>query len=76
MSERTHIPIGLRMMAAVCRICPCCVIARRWPNSRFARRFRRVQHHCPFCRAYRQIRIRNEQERLRAVPVRQGSPSE
>jgi len=48
--------LRLRLMAGLCRICPCCVIARLWPDSRFAKAFESVRHHCPFCRAYENVR--------------------
>jgi hypothetical protein len=75
MGDRVHIPLGLRLMAFVCRICPCCVIARRWPNSGFARRFRKVQHGCPFCRARArviQIMVEAESQAGERVSVRRG----
>ena len=57
MKEKVHIPVGLRVMAFFCRICPCCIIARRFPDSLFARKFRKIQHRCPFCRSYKKVRI-------------------
>ena len=86
MSEKAHIPIGLRLMALVCRICPCCIIARHWPDSWYAKRFSKVQHHCCFCEAYRkvrQIQITFESEQAEKVsvtdsglPAATGRPSE
>ena len=80
MSERVHIPLGLRLMALVCRICPCCMITRRWPNSGFAKKSSKVQHHCPFCRSYqkvRQIIVQAESQRDEPVLVsREGDASE
>jgi len=75
MTIPVHIPIGLRLMSLICRICPCCVIARRWPKSAFARQYRKIQHRCPFCRAYgqvKQILIRAEQEQAKRVAVRRA----
>ena len=75
MGERVHIPIGLRILAAVCRVCPCCIVARRWPNSAFARQFRKVQHRCPFCKAREKVRhilIAAAAEEAEAVPVRRA----
>ena len=76
MGELVHIPIGLRLLAAVCRVCPCCVIARRWPNSAFARQFRKVQAHCPFCKAHEKVRhilIASAAEVPEAVPIRRAA---
>ena len=57
MKETAHIPVGLRVMAFFCHFCPCCLIARRFPNSAFARNFRKIQHRCPFCRSYEKVQI-------------------
>jgi len=73
MSEKLHIPIGMRLMAFVCRICPCCIITRHWPDSWYAKHFSKVQHHCCFCRAYkevRQIRIAFESEQAEKLAVK------
>jgi len=72
MSQEVRIPLRLRLMAGLCRICPCCVIARRWPESGFAKAFESVRHHCPFCRAYekvRHIRIMAGAEAEQRMPV-------
>lgn len=42
-----------RMLALLCTICPSWVVARRLPDSAYARFMRRVERSCPFCRAYR-----------------------
>jgi len=68
--EKAHLPLGLRLMAAFCKICPCCLISHRWPNSTFARKFKQIQHLCPFCRAQEKvIKIKAEFEREKQVPV-------
>lgn len=70
MSEEIHIPIGLRLLAAFCRICPCCIIARRWPDSPFAGQFSKIRQHCPCCRAYDRVKIMVRGERDKEEPVR------
>lgn len=42
-----------RMLAMVCAVCPLCIVARRVPDSAWARLMRRLERGCPFCRAYR-----------------------
>ncbi len=46
---------GKRMLALICIICPLCSVVRRWPNSVFARKFRRYEKNCPACKAYWEI---------------------
>jgi len=46
----------MTLLAAVCRVCPLCVCARRWPNSRFAEAVRRIERFCPACRAYAKLK--------------------
>ena len=38
--------------SAICRICPLCIIARKYPDSGFARMIKSWSSICPFCRAY------------------------
>ena len=80
MLEKVHISIGLRLLALVCKICPCCLIARHWPDSTLAKRFRKVQYLCPFCRAYMRVKIlqAEESQQARPVPIRRDdkNPSE
>jgi hypothetical protein len=42
-----------RILALLCRICPLCLVARRWPKSGWARFMASVERCCSFCRAYR-----------------------
>ena len=67
-----RVPAGLRIMALLCRICPYCIIARRWPESAYARKFRKIQDRCPFCRSYekaKQIKLAIESEQDEQVPI-------
>lgn len=43
------------ILAFFCRVCPFCICARRWPESRFARALAAVEKRCPACRAYRKL---------------------
>ena len=45
-----------QILALVCRACPVCICARRWPASGFAKAVRRMERHCPACRAYAQVK--------------------
>lgn len=55
MGEEPNISVGTRVKAFFCRICPLCIVARRRPDGGFARKMRRVQQGCPFCRAARRV---------------------
>lgn len=44
-----------RILAFLCRICPLCICARRWPKSRFARTMVAIEKGCPACRAYNSL---------------------
>ncbi len=45
----------MRVLAFFCRICPFCICARQWPESRFAGFLKKVEGSCPACRAYAQV---------------------
>lgn len=45
----------MHLLAFLCRICPFCICARRWPASRFARMLTVIEKRCPACRAYRTL---------------------
>ena len=55
MPETEKPSILTRVMAAGCSICPFCIAARIRPNSSFARRMRRLERTCPWCRAYNRL---------------------
>ena len=44
-----------QLFAFLCRICPACNIARRWPDSKFAEMLAKAEKNCPACKAYKQI---------------------
>ena len=44
-------------MAWICSVCPFCVLKRKWPGSLYARTLVYVEKCCPFCRAYRELRM-------------------
>jgi len=43
------------MLAALCRVGPLCICARRWPNSQFAKAVRGIEKFCPACKAYAKV---------------------
>ncbi len=45
-----------RLLAFICRVCPVCICARRWPRSWVARFVRWYSPWCPACRAYAMTR--------------------
>lgn len=47
MSDRT-----LKMMAFVCKICPPCIFARKYPEAKFSKFVEKEKKICPFCKAY------------------------
>ncbi len=55
MADERTVTRGLRLRAAVCQVCPLCIVARRWPRSTFARTLGRLEKTCPFCRAYARL---------------------
>lgn len=55
MREEPNMSAGTRLKAFICRICPFCIVARRWPDGGFARKMRPVEQHCSFCRAYQRV---------------------
>ena len=45
----------LRMLAFICEMCPLCIAARRFPDSKFASEMKRLEKFCPFCCAHRKL---------------------
>jgi hypothetical protein len=41
-----------KIMALFCKFCPVCIIARKFPRSKFAEVVKKKEKDCPFCRAY------------------------
>ena len=48
-----------QLLAFLCRICPACNVARRWPDSGFAKALAKSEKNCPACNAYKQIYGKN-----------------
>jgi len=48
--------IFIKLLAFVCYICPLCIFARRYPDSRFARCIKKLGKICPFCIAYNKLK--------------------
>ena len=41
-----------RFLTKVCSYCPVCNIVRKYPYSKFANIWGKIEKFCPFCRAY------------------------
>jgi len=46
----------VKLSALPCYICPLCVFARVFPDSRFAKGMKEFSKICPFCIAYKKSR--------------------
>lgn len=44
-----------RILAFLCKVCPFCICARRWPETRFAGWLAEKEKLCPACRAYEKV---------------------
>lgn len=44
-----------KALAQVCRVCPACILRRKFPDSTYGRLMRRIERTCPFCRAYDEL---------------------
>jgi len=42
-----------KILAAFCQICPLCIVARKFPQSKFAKMIKSLSSICPFCKAYK-----------------------
>lgn len=51
-SLRLKTDMKTKALAAVCRICPFCIAARKWPESAYAKKLKKIEKNCCFCRAY------------------------
>ncbi len=48
--------IFIKLLASVCYICPLCIIARIFPDSKFSKGMKKLGRVCPFCRAYKNLK--------------------
>ncbi len=48
--------ILIKVLALICYICPLCIIARAFPDSKFAKGMEKFGKICPFCIAYRKAK--------------------
>jgi hypothetical protein len=55
MTEQTK----TKLLAMVCKLCPFCIVARRWPNSAYAKKLKEIEKHCCFCKAYSKLKTDN-----------------
>ncbi len=47
----------IKLFALPCYICPLCIIARALPDSKFAKGMDGFGKICPFCRAYKKLKL-------------------
>ena len=45
-----------KIMAAVCKFCPFCIAARKWPDSAYAKKLKKLEKNCLFCKAYSRLK--------------------
>jgi hypothetical protein len=45
-----------KALASVCKACPFCIVARRIPNSAYAKTLKKIEKNCPFCKAYARLK--------------------
>jgi len=57
MTEQTK----TRLLAAICKLCPFCTAARRWPNSAYARKLKKIEKFCGPCKAYLKLKQKNNE---------------
>ena len=64
-----------KILICICMYCPLCIIARRYPYSKFAKRMNIYEARCPACRAYKeymkygQKKIKSERVKLAAYII-------
>jgi hypothetical protein len=57
MDAPVKISFILRVKAFFCKwLCPLCIPARRWPDSRYARKIKVIRDECPFCKAFVEVK--------------------
>ena len=47
-----------RFLVLLSQLCPACNIARRWPNSQFAKKLAQAEKNCPACNAYKELFVK------------------
>gem|GEM_PF-484328 len=57
-------PLYVRILAWVCRVCPVCIVRRRFPASSFAKTVKKFEQSCPFCRAYEITQLSRSKQQL------------
>jgi len=46
----------MKLIGSICYICPLCIIARVFPDSKFAKGMEGFGKICPFCRANKKLK--------------------
>lgn len=52
-----------KLLGFFCTICPFCIVARKFPDSAYAGKLRKMEKACPACRAYRKIKSSHVKDR-------------
>jgi len=42
-----------KILAFICKVCPFCIAARLFPNSKYAEKMKKLENDCPACKAYK-----------------------
>ncbi len=51
-----------KFLAFICKICPFCILRRKFPKSKFAQIMKKEEKICPFCKAYHELYIKGEEK--------------
>ena len=52
----------LKIGAFACSVCPFCIFARSKPESEIAKIMANVEKNCPFCQAFKKLRLIEKEE--------------
>jgi len=58
-----------KILAFICTICPFCIAARMFPNSKYAKALSKAEEECPACKAYKKLHKPNVPVGERSEPV-------
>ena len=56
MADFKQIDEARKLLTLFCYVCPLCIFARRFPESKFAHEVEKIRKSCPFCRAYARLK--------------------
>ncbi|MEW5819584.1 MAG: hypothetical protein AB1782_05285 [Cyanobacteriota bacterium] len=49
-----------KLLAFLCKICPFCIVARKFPETGFAKKLAEAEQDCPACKAYKEVYTKTE----------------